>query len=116
MPKLDDGPIVVRLRSVGLAFTRRGLADWVRNTPPGFAHPIRRLLAITWMKSLVGGDMDSPGQADEKACEQANEAAELAVLTVDELIANGEIKWLADDIREWEKRPPTVMSGIFLTR
>ena len=44
MTARDAGPIVVRLRSVPrLSFTRWGLSDWVRNTPPmsEAAHPIR---------------------------------------------------------------------------
>lgn len=105
----DDGPIVVRLRSApGLAFTRRGLSDWVRNTPPffGAAHPIRALLASTYLTSL---------KSDDGSSERAYEAAERAVIAMDEAIARGEVEGLADAIQEWEERPAT-MSGTGLTR
>jgi hypothetical protein len=104
-----DGPIVVRLRSApGLAFTRRGLADWVRETPPWNAHPIRQALASTWLSTLSESD------ADDR--EQAHEAAEQAVRDVDEAIVRGEIVWLADAIAEWDSRPPSGMSGTTLSR
>jgi hypothetical protein len=111
MPARDTGPIVVRLRSApGLSFTRRGLSDWVRNTPPfpGAAHPIRGLLASFYLDAMT-----SQGDAD---AEQAHEAAERAVMAVDEAIVRGEIGRVADEIREWERRLPTGISGTMLTR
>src|SRR5271156_4357112 len=59
MPVRDDGPIVVRLRSApGLSFTRRGLSDWARNTPPmpGVTHPIRGLLASVYLHAMSPDD------------------------------------------------------------
>jgi hypothetical protein len=53
---------------------------------------------------------------DEARVAQAHEAAEQAVREADEEIIRGEIDWLADDIREWERRPPAWISGTTLTR
>ena len=57
IPARDAGPIVVRLRSApGLAFTRRRLADWVRDTPvwSESVHPIRGLLASVYLLRHAG--------------------------------------------------------------
>src|SRR5688500_13410410 len=56
---VDDSPIVATLRCLGgRTFTRKGLSDYGRNTPPGFAHPIRGLIAHVYMRA---GERPHPG-------------------------------------------------------
>jgi hypothetical protein len=88
------------------------LIAYVKDTPPGFAHPIRALIAYVYLQA--GKNLDPPWRpGDTSPDPRYVEAGEQAVLGVDQMIARGEIRWLPEIIAEWERNNPerTMVGG-----
>jgi hypothetical protein len=106
-------PIVVTLQCLGgRRFTRSGLLDYLRETPPGFAHPLRALIVHAYHLGMDATETEtewdfasreelSPEDAERRR-DKLRAAGERAVQEVDGMIVRGEIAWLPDAIREWE--------------